>query len=138
MCSTRNCSLARLLHISAAVVASATPFLLMSGCQRVQAPRPDRLNDTPLLVDEAMQIRDYDRSTATYANGGTVAGSARLTFEPKDDSRLNYAADPAIGLANFVIIPFTYFGTPPFTKIEHHGAIVPPTYTAEPQPQIIR
>ena len=118
MCSTPD-SLRRFLHAGAAVVASATPFLLISGCQRVQAPRPDRL-------------------TAIYANGGTVAGSARLTFEPKDDSRLNYAADPAIGLANFVLIPFTYFDTPPFKKIEHHGAIVPPTYTAEPQPQVIR
>jgi hypothetical protein len=135
MYSTRNASKA-LATISLGVLASASLFVV--GCQRVQPPVPDRLNDTPLLVDEAMQIRDYDRSTAVYANGGVVAGSPRLTFEPKDDTRLNYAVDPAIGLTNFVIIPFSYFWIPPFKEIEHHGAIVPPTYTAQPRPQIIR
>jgi hypothetical protein len=112
--------------------------IVATGCQRIQRPQPDRLNDTPLVVDEAMQIRDWDRSTSVYANGATVAGATRLTFEPSDDGPINYAADPAIGLTNFVIIPFTYFWIPPFTKIEYHGAIIPPTYMAVPPAQVVR
>jgi hypothetical protein len=135
MYSTRNAK--ALAALSLGVLASAGMFSVV-GCQRIEPPVPDRLNNAPLLVDEAMQIRDFDRSTSVYANGGTVAGSPRLTFEPKDDSAVNYVVDPAIGLTNFVIIPFSYFWIPPFAKIEHHGAIVPPTYTAEPQPQVIR
>ena len=135
MSSTRN-AITRFI-LRAAVVASATPILLPAGCQRVQPTRPDRLNDAPLVVDEAMQIRDWNRSTAHYANGSVVAGSPRLVFEPKDDSRLNYAADPLIGVANFALIPFTYFYRPPFAAVEHHGAVVPPTHTAMPRQRVI-
>jgi len=137
MFSTRN-AVKRLLVSGAAVVASVTPLFFSTGCQRVQPPQPDRLNDAPLLVDEAMQIRDWDRSTAYYANGNTVAGHTRLTFEPKDDNRLNYLADPAIGLGNFVIIPFTYFWDLPFSKVEYQGAIVPPSHYAVPPPVVVR
>jgi hypothetical protein len=135
MFSTRNAS-SRLIS-RAAVVALATPFLLLTGCQRVHPPQPDRLNDAPLVIDEAMQIRDWDRSTAYYANGATPAGSPRVTFEPKHDNQINYVADPAIALTNFVIIPFSYFWIPPFKEIEHRGAIVPPTHTAMPETRVI-
>ncbi len=120
------------------VGAVAWAVLLSAGCRRVRtSPEPDALNDTPLIVDEAMQIRDWDRSTAYYPSGAVVAGSPRRTFEPRDDTRLSYAADPLIGLANFVIIPFTYFSTPPFTKVPSRGAIVPPTHTAVPEVRVI-
>src|SRR5215204_4694264 len=107
MSSTRN-TLTHLIS-RAAVVASATPFLfvVMTGCQRIPPNRPVALNDEPIVVDEAMEIRDWDRSTAYYGNGATVAGATRLTWEPKNDNRYNYAADSAIGVANFVVIPFT-------------------------------
>ena len=136
MSSTRN-AVTRLLS-RAAVVAFAAPFLLPStGCQRIPPNRPVELNEAPLIVDEAMEIRDWDRSTAYYANGNTVAGATRLTFQPRDDRRLNYAADPLIGVANFVIIPFTYFRTPPRTTVVHQGAIVPPTHTAMPPSRVV-
>src|SRR5215218_6143979 len=98
MFSTRNRTRS-ISILSLGMLASASLFVA-TGCQRTQPPRPDRLNDAPLVVDEAMQIRDWDRSTATYANGGVVAGAARITFEPTGNSRLTYvAADPVIGLA---------------------------------------
>lgn len=118
------------------VLASAG-MVLSTGCQRIPPNRPVALNDAPLIVDEAMQIRDWDRSTGYYASGNVPAGATRLTFEPKNDNRYNYAFDPLIGLANFAIIPFTYFRTPPFTTIVHQGAIVPPTHTAMPPMRVI-
>ena len=143
--------------LSAGVLASAG---MLSGCQRVQQTPPDTLNDSPLLVDEAMQIRDWDRSTAYYASGAVEAGAPRVTFEPKygtervestdprtgetivrqertGDAYSNTVVDPAIGVGNFVLIPFTYFWTPPFKTIVSRGAVVPPTHTAMPEVRII-
>ena len=43
---------------------------LASGCQRTVPPSSrSPVNATPLLIDEAMQVRDWDRSTATSAPG---------------------------------------------------------------------
>ena len=135
MFSTRNASIRFLSR--AAVVASATLFVVTTGCQRVQPNRPVALNDTPIVVDEAMQIRDWDRSTATYANGAVVAGAPRVTWEPKNDNRYNYVADPAIGVANIVTIPFTYIWIPWGQTVVHRGAITPPTHTAVPPVGVI-
>ena len=111
--------------------------LILVGCQRARAPRPDALNDAPLIVDEAMQIRDWDRSTAYYPSGAVVAGSPRVTFVPRYESRVGYAADPLIGIGNIVLIPFTLFSTPPSAKVTSRGAIVPPTHTAVPEVRVI-
>lgn len=134
MSSTRN--LSKISYCALGVLASAG-MLLSTGCQRIPKSRPVALNDAPLVVDEAMQIRDWDRSTAYYGNGNTHAGATRLTFEPKNDNRYNYAADPLIGLANFVLIPFTYIKTPAGTAVVYQGAIVPPTHTAMPPTRVI-
>ena len=125
------------ISICALGVLASAGMILSTGCQRVQRNRPVALNDEPLVVDEAMQIRDWDRSTAHYANGDTIAGATRLTFEPKYDDRRNYAVDPLIGVGNIVLIPFTYFRTPPRTTVVHQGAIVPPTHTAMPETRVI-
>ena len=37
--------------------------VLFVGCQRTQPPRADRVNDTPLVIDEAMQKRDWEPAT---------------------------------------------------------------------------
>jgi hypothetical protein len=135
MFSTRNASIRFLSR--AAVVASATLFVIRGGCQRVQSNRPVALNDNPIVVDEAMQIRDWDGSTANYASGAVVAGAPRVTWEPKYDNRYNYAADPAIGVANIVTIPFTYIWTPWGQEVVHRGAITPPTHTAVPPVRVV-
>ena len=135
MSSTRNRS--KLSQCALAALASAGLVLSMTGCQRIPPNRPVALNDEPLVVDEAMQIRDWDRSTAYYGNGNTVAGATRLTYQPKNDNRYNYAFDPLIGVANFAIIPFTYFKTPARTTVVHQGAIVPPTHTAMPPTRVV-
>jgi hypothetical protein len=47
---------------------------IMSGCVYVSPRAPAPLSGEPLLVDEAMMQRDFDRSTAWYQNGAVVAG----------------------------------------------------------------
>jgi len=136
MSSTRNFQRSIVRFTFAGVLASAS-MALTTGCQRIKPLQPDTLSDEPVIVDEAMQIRDWDRSTAYYASGAVVAGDPRTRLEPKDDTRLNYAADPAIGLGNFVLIPFTYFRTPPFTPVVSRGTIVPPSHYAVPETRVI-
>ena len=135
MFSTRNVSTR--FPSRAALVASATLFLLATGCQRVQPNRPVAINDDPIVVDEAMELRDWDRSTSYYASGAVVAGAPRVTWEPKYDNRYNYLADPAIGVANIVTIPFTYIRTPWGRTAVYRGAITPPTHTAVPPVRVI-
>ena len=121
----------------AAVVASATLFLLATGCQRTRPNSPVALNDNPIVVDEAMEIRDWDRSTANYASGAVVAGAPRVTWEPKYDNRWNYVFDPAIGTANIVTVPFTYIWIPWGKTVVSRGAITPPTHTAVPPVSVV-
>ncbi len=125
-----------LFHVALSMAASAS-FMILGGCQRARPPQPDALNDAPLIVDEAMQIRDWDRSVAYYPSGAVVAGSPRVTFVPRYETRLAYAADPLIGLGNILLIPFTLFATPPGAKVASRGAIVPPTHTAVPEVRVI-
>ncbi|MDQ3439018.1 MAG: hypothetical protein M3478_01555 [Planctomycetota bacterium] len=136
MFSTRSRTL-RTISAGAVGVLASAGMLLSTGCQRVQPNRPVVLNDRSIVVDEAMEIRDWDRSTAFYANGATVAGATRITWEPTYENRYSYVADPAIGVANIVAIPFTYFRTPWRQTVVHHGAITPPTHTAVPPVGVI-
>lgn len=136
MSSTHNPKFSKFSSCALGVLASAG-MALSTGCQRTQPNRPVALSDAPLVVDEAMQLRDWDRQTAYYASGATVAGAKRTTFEPRYDNRYNYAADPLIGVGNIVLIPFTYFRTPWGQEVVHRGAITPPTHTAMPPTRVI-
>src|SRR5204863_6113793 len=114
--------------VTAAVMAAC--FLAPAGCQRMTPPQPDRLNHTPLVVDDAMQIREWDRSTASYANGATVAGGTGYLFRTSD--RLPELwwriVDPMIATGNIVALPGTIWFNPPWKTMVYHGAIIPPSY----------
>jgi hypothetical protein len=107
----------------------------MAGCQAINKHQPlSPVNNTPLVVDEAMQIRDWDRSTNYYANGATVAGGTGYCWETADwvkegDRKLT---DAPVAVLNFVSMPVGLFVNSPFEKQVVHGEIVPPTYTGQP------
>jgi hypothetical protein len=108
----------------------------MGGCGMQLAkndPQVDRLNDTPLVVDEAMQKRDWDRSTAYYQPSTVVAGPTWLTFRGDEKAeRVDVLTDPFIFLANVAASPYAAFRHPQTEAVIYHGAIVPPTYHAMP------
>src|SRR5688572_24018413 len=138
MCSTRKTGQGS-VHVgkrAAALVAGCGLAIAAAatGCQRVPKNEPVALNDNPLIIDEAMQLRDWDRSSATYENTATVGGPHGRVFEVKDDAPAyqQVAADVPITLANFVIMPYTLIRTPPTRAVPYRGAITPPTYTAVP------
>src|SRR5687767_6171346 len=92
-------------------------FVCASGCQRI-VPPPVRapVNDAPLVVDEAMQIRDWDRSTNYYANGGTVAGGTGYlwqTHEAVNPGHRRFVEAPVAAL-NIASMPVGLFVNSPW------------------------
>ena len=122
------CSIRSLLVLMGVMLAAA-------GCQGVPKTQPlSPVNNTPLVVDEAMQIRDWDRSTSVYANGAMVAGGTAYCWEAADwvkepDRKL---VDAPVAVLNFICMPVGLFVNSPFEKQVIHGEIVPPTYTGQP------
>jgi len=127
MCSIRNACVLTLMLVALAMSAA--------GCQPVSKHYPPApVNNTPLVVDEAMQIRDWDRSTSHYANGATVAGGTAYCWETADWVKPGHRrfVDGPVATLNIVSTPVGLFVNSPFEKQVIHGEIVPPTYTGQP------
>lgn len=105
----------------------------LAGCAQ-QAPRQQ--TKPPLLIDDAMQRREWSRSVAPYPNGDTVSGPNRFPFRTNVESGENeYGAaafDIGLSLAQTVALPFTYLFVPPFAKAVYHGEHPGPSYTLMP------
>src|SRR5262245_44970102 len=72
-----------LLALGAGCSSSGSSASSLCVVQKVKNASPDELNDSPLVVDGAMQLRDWDRAPALYANGDTPAGPTEFPYEPK-------------------------------------------------------
>ena len=127
MCSTRNALRLPLFAILA---------LSLTGCGFQQARtrvKPDPLNDSPLVVDEAMQKRDWERTSAYYAPPVVVAGPTWLTFRGDEKAeRTDLITDPFIFGVNVLASPYAAVRDPQWEAVEHRGATVPPTHHAMP------
>jgi hypothetical protein len=104
------------------------------GCQPTRPNGVERVNNAPLIVDEAMQRRDWDRSTAYYANGDTVADGTGYMYETHETipDPWRRVVDPAVASLNIALLPVGVFLNSPFVPQTYQGAILPPTYTAVP------
>jgi hypothetical protein len=108
---------------------------ILSACQSRPRAMRDEVNRTEIVIDEAMENRTWDSSTAYYANGNIRAGGTGELIYVRADENDEIAATvgPLIFVANVLLMPVTIF-TPnsPFVARTSHGATVPPTYTAMP------
>jgi len=116
------------------IVVAALTLGGLVGCQANVPPTMSKVNSTPVVVDDAMQKRDWDRSTAYYANGDTVAGGTGYMFQihetiPEEWRRL---ADPVVTTMNIVLLPVGVFVNSPFKTQVYQGEMLPPSYTAQP------
>jgi hypothetical protein len=95
---------------------------------------PSRLNDAPLIVDGAMQLRDWSRSTAFYANGDTIAGPTDFPFEIRRNAPWwDYAFGEApLMVVQTLMLPGMLIIDPPWEDRRYTGVTIEPTYTAMP------
>lgn len=118
-------------------------LFFLTGCQSTHFTNPyqrigkasqDQLSTEPLTIDGAMQQRDWERSTAVYANGDTIAGPTGFWYEPRPDQpEWRYAVlETPLFVFQTVALPVTLAITPPWTNMRYTGAEVGTTYTAMP------
>ena len=131
-------------YLKAAAMLIGGGAMLLGGChgscpmscpvQRIKDTPPEAINDTPLVVDPAMQVRDWDRSSAYYASGGVVAGPTGFLYEPKrGQPEWHYALlESPLFLVQTIALPVTLAFNPPWSKVVYKGVTVEPTYTAMP------
>lgn len=131
MCSIRNVR----GGLMAAALAMAAPLIMMLGGCQSNVPEPvARLNDSPLIVDDAMQRREWDRSTSFYANGDTAAGGTGYMFQTHEtiNERDRRVVDPVLATMNIGLLPVGIFVNSPFKSQVYQGVVIPPTHTGMP------
>jgi hypothetical protein len=144
MCSIRKPR--RSLALSLAVLASVSTLSgFGSGCakQKVLTPSAEPVDTTPLPIDEAMQARDWPRSTVEFRTGGTTAGATRWPYSPSTTGQgaskaiygpefSNALMDTGLFVGQTAMLPFTYLFDPPFVKKDYYGVFYEPSYTLMP------
>src|SRR5947207_2388741 len=122
MCSVLNPMSRRLTALALTGASLATVGALTGGCAKRQPERVE-VNTTPLVIDEAMQRRDWDRSIAYYPNGAVIAGPTLFNYEPKRNQvgYSYFASDSLTFFVNIVLLPLYYIRTPPsLTALTYH------------------
>lgn len=121
-------------------LAVAMGLLVSSGCamdsiiERSANTPPERETQATVMVDQAMQLRNWDRSTAYYGNGNVVAGPTGFWYQPaRDQSEWRYAIEETpLFVVQTIALPVTLVVTPPWTPVMYSGVTVPPTYHGLP------
>ena len=124
---TRTAALAPLALAAASVV----------GCNAIVPTHAvylaDVKDDRTIVTDEAMAIRQYPVTSATYQSGAVVAGTTGFPYEPNfevyDDYRYGFLATPLF-IINLFALPVDLIQHPGPQVYE--GQTIPPSYTAVP------
>jgi len=107
----------------------------LAGCQKTIPNTAVKLNSTPLIIDDAMQKRDWDKEVCYYGNGDTVAGGTGYMYQTHETIPENWRwlADPAVATMNEMLLPVGIFVTNSFSNNQvYQGEIVPESYTTQP------
>lgn len=123
-----------LIHKRLAGLAAIVAAALAAGCQMKSTGYHEPINESPLLVDGAMEQRNWTPATAYYASGAVPAGGTGFIYEPSSKlSNVGQAVvDPPLFSAQVVALPLTIFISRPWALRAYHGVILEPTYTAQP------
>ncbi len=105
---------------------------LLSGCVNSSTTSTGQINMEPLTIDPAMQQRQWEPQTATYANGDTVTWSTGFAYDadPEQEDWKYYFADTGTYFVNLVTSPYTAYKQR--DGVASTGVQIPPTYTAVP------
>lgn len=109
--------------------------LAAAGCQEQARFTRGEVMDEPLVIDQAMQKRQWEPQTAYVENGSTVNWSTGFAYEPRHNlggynGSAYYAADIGTFFVNLVTLPYTLWVER--DGVESSGVVLPPSYTANP------
>jgi hypothetical protein len=106
------------------------------GCAHTQTPPPSELSQAPLIIDPAMQARDWNQSVAYFPNGGVPAWDTRFHYKPcpYEPTWIKPVSEPVAFIGQTLFLPAALVMAPPFVPVVHHGFQSPPTSTEFPAP----
>lgn len=116
-------------------VTSAVGLVTAGGCTNNIEPEPQAETVQPMVVDEAMQTRDWEPVAVVYQNGDTIGGIDRAPVKPRFVTNSQYiqgGAAPFLFIAQAVVSPITFLWAPPFEPVATQGEVFRPTYTGAP------
>ncbi len=89
----------------------------------------------PLIVDEAMQRRQWPRTVARFQNGETPATPTGflLQHNPRAPKWAPALTDGPLFVANIFAIPVAYAFTPAWQTVIYPSGVTEPSYNAMPQ-----
>lgn len=106
----------------------------VAGCEVKKTPAPAAVSHAPLVIDEAMQNRQWPMSVAQYQNGSTPAFQTASLVTHRSDAPAWAATvtDTPIFLVNSITAPIVFCFSPPWTRVIYPRGGVEPSYTAQP------
>lgn len=105
---------------------------MIGGCSSRTTFTQADLETPPPVADEATRLRNFDPTTATYANGDTIAGNTGFNSMPERyrSPWQYYFIDSGVFFGNLVVSPFSLIMNHDAMRLE--GLRIDPTYTANP------
>jgi hypothetical protein len=110
----------------------------LGGCSVVEIARPDPapapINSTPLVIDEAMQRREWEPVSSVYYSGRIVETSTWFPLEPAS-TMPNWErgfVENALFVVQAVALPINVAIDPPWETTTYTGIHQDPSYTAVP------
>ncbi len=107
--------------------------LLLGGC--FKETKPVALVDrSPLIIDEAMQQRNWPRTVVRFQNGETPAGPTGFILQHSPDAPAwtPVLTDGPLFMANVIAMPIGYMFTSPWHRVIYPAGVAEPSYTAVP------
>jgi hypothetical protein len=119
---------------TAAAAALGIAALASPGCQRYRNVPRGAVKDEPVVIDEAMQIRDWEPSSARYTNPRFIAGPTGFLYQPAYDmpAPVYAAQETPMFILQALALPVTVWLPPLYTPVEYAGETLEPTWHAMP------
>jgi len=92
------------------------------------------VNRSPLIVDEAMQQRNWPRSVVRFQNGETPSAPTGFVLAHAKDAPkwTPVLTDGPLFMVNIFAMPVGYVFTPPWERVIYPAGVVEPSFTAVP------
>jgi hypothetical protein len=106
------------------------------GCAHAQKSPGYDLSQAPLIIDPAMQQRNWSQSVAFEPNGGVPAYDTRFGFTPppREPTWVKPVTEPIDFIGQTLFLPVTLVTSRPFEPVVFHGYEYGSTSTAYPAP----